>query len=245
MRVNGVDRINDGVKKADNSWLTDSKSKEFQNQIANEQNRLKDLAADNKLGEEEKEKKRKEIQQKITELNNQLRQHQMELRREKQEKNQKADMSEEEQRNGTAEEKFQDTGMQETGMRAMISADSAISHANASSNLVMAVEGRVRVLQAEIKQDEVYGKNTEQKKKELEKLEGKVVKLNGSKMNFLAKASREMKEAAQKELYNDERGLKKKKSGENTVAAPFSSVTKQKTGRYIKGNLFSNVDFHF
>lgn len=245
MRVNGIDRINEGVKKADNSWPTDSKSKEFQNQIASAQNRLKDLAADNKLGEEEKEKKRKEIQQKITELNNQLRQHQIELRREQQEANQKMKLSEEEKRTGVEEEKPQETGMRETGMRAMISADSAMGHATASNQLALAIEGKVRVLEAEIRQDEVYGKDTEKKKKELEKLEGKVVKLNGTKMNFLAKASKELGDAAEKEIHGDEKSLKKKKSNENMVAAPFSSAAGQKTSRYIKGNLFSNVNFYF
>ena len=245
MKVNGVDRINEGAKRADNSWLTDSKSKEFQNQIANAKNSLKDLAADNKLGEEEKEKKRKEIQQKITDLNNQLRQHQIELRREQQEKNQQAEMSEEDKRNGLNDEKAQETGMHETGMKAMISANSAIGHANATNNLAMAVESRARVLQAEIRQDEAYGKDTKQKQKELEKLEGKVVKLNGTKMNFLAKASQEMETAAERIRNGEDNKAKKKKGSENSVAAPFSSATRQKTGMYIKGNMFSNVDFHF
>ena len=59
---------------------TDSVSKNIQNQIANAQKQLKEISSNEDMTMEEKMKKRQEIQQEITTLNQQLRQHQIEKR---------------------------------------------------------------------------------------------------------------------------------------------------------------------
>ena len=64
----------------------DSVSKNIQNQIANAQQKLQDLSSNEELSLEDKMKKRQEIQQEITNLNQQLRQHQIEQRKEQQSK---------------------------------------------------------------------------------------------------------------------------------------------------------------
>ena len=64
----------------------DSVSKNIQNQIANAQQKLQDLSSNEELSLEDKMKKRQEIQQEITNLNQQLRQHQIEHRKEQQSK---------------------------------------------------------------------------------------------------------------------------------------------------------------
>ena len=63
---------------------TDSYSRNIQNQIANAQKQLQELSSNKDMTLEEKMNKRQEIQQQINDLNVQLRQHQMEQRREKQ-----------------------------------------------------------------------------------------------------------------------------------------------------------------
>ena len=246
MKIYDMNRHHAEVGRANADWQTDSKSKEFQNQIANAQNRLKDLTVDKELGEDEKSKKRQEIQQQITDLNNQLRQHQLQMQREMRE--QKADTkdSEEEQANGIRDEIEQPSVHAQTAREVILSANSAIKLAQAQGSLSMEMENRVRVLQTEIKQDARYGKDTEQKKNELEKLEKKAVKVKGAKMSYLANVSKEIKRGAELQKETD-RSFKKKKQTEsvNPAAASWNSSVKRKTDIYIQGNMFSHVDFHF
>ena len=58
----------------------DSYSKNIQNQIADAQKALQELSSNENLTMEEKRQKRQEIQQEIADLNQQLRQHQIEQR---------------------------------------------------------------------------------------------------------------------------------------------------------------------
>lgn len=246
MRVTGINGPAAMAEQANAISPTDSKSKEYQNQIANAQNRLKDLASDKELDEEEKEKKRKEIQQKITELNNQLRQHQIELRREQQEQKRSVELGEEESDARQAEEKSAEKETSHTGMKAVVSANVAVNHAKAQGHMAMAMEGRVRVLQSEIKLDEGRGEDTQKKQKELQKLQDKTTKVKGAKMNIITGAVREMKQAAENEIRMDKAfGKEKKRTTSDPVTSSLNINVKQKTDLYIKGNMFSNVDFHF
>lgn len=246
MKIYDRDRSYAEVGRANADRQTDSKSKEFQNQIADAQNQLKDLAADKELGEDEKEKKRKEIQQQIKELNSRLRQHQIQMQKEEREKRANVAVTDEKQGSGIKEETKETSVNAQTSVKAILSANTAIDHARKHGNMNLEMEGRVRVLQNEIKQDIQYGKNTEQKQKELEKLEKKAVKVKGAKMSYLASASREMKRAAETEKEAD-RTFKKKKQAEfvNPAAAPGNFSANRKTNIYIQGNMFSHVDFHF
>ena len=203
MKIYDVNRSHAEAGRVNADWQTDSKSKEFQNQIANAQSRLKDLAVDKELGDDEKEKKRKEIQQRIKELNNQLRQHQIQMQREEREKRANTEVSEEEQKSGINEEAKEIPVNARPDMKAILSANAAMDHAQKQGNIALEMEGRVRVLQTEIKQDIQYGKDTRQKEKELEKLEKKAVKVKGAKMSYLANASKEMKQARETERETD------------------------------------------
>lgn len=244
MKISSVNRINQEAERANAFQPSDSESKEVQNQISSAQKKLKELASDHQLNEEEKAKKRKEIQQQIAELNKQLKQHQMELRREK-EKEKASNVPEEEEEKRSFEEEAGAKGAAQNGIKAIISANSAISHAKAQGNLALSMEGRVRVLQSEISQDERYGKDTGQKQRELKKLEQKAVKVKGAKMSYLSKAAREMRESAAQERQTDKKSGSKRENISVNPASPLRSPAKSRTDIYIKGNMFSNVDFHF
>lgn len=246
MKINESNRVNVRTERAGMVQEVDSESKEFQNQIASAQNQLKELTANNELSAEEKAKKRQEIQKQITELNNQLRQHQMELRREQQEKEENGEkMSFGEQSESSQEEPLT-TGISQTGMKAIISAGSAISRAKAQGNVSMEIESRARVLQSEIKQDAEHGKDTKVKQKELEKLENKAIQAQGAKMEILTGAVREIRKAAEKEIQPDKKsGTGKKSSPDDKAAVVPNFATKKKTDAYITGKMFSNVEFHF
>ena len=83
MTVNGISGANNGMQAGSSGRITqmDSVSKNIQNQIANAQKKLQELSSNEELSIEDKMKKRQEIQQEINNLNQQLRQHQMEQRK--------------------------------------------------------------------------------------------------------------------------------------------------------------------
>ena len=87
MKINGFNGTNTQTGAMGMAQVNDSVSKNIQNQIANAQQKLQDLSSNEELSLEDKMKKRQEIQQEITNLNQQLRQHQIEHRKEQQRKN--------------------------------------------------------------------------------------------------------------------------------------------------------------
>ena len=82
MRINGVNKTAQSPGQAGMVQKEDAVSKSIRKQIANKQKELQNLSSNQEMEMEEKSKKRQEIMQEINDLNNQLRQHQMEQRRE-------------------------------------------------------------------------------------------------------------------------------------------------------------------
>ena len=80
MRINGFSGTNTQTGTMGMTQGNDSVSKNIQNQIANAQQKLQDLSSNEEMSLEDKMKKRQEIQQEINNLNQQLRQHQIEQR---------------------------------------------------------------------------------------------------------------------------------------------------------------------
>ena len=87
MTINGINGANAQMGQMGMNQATDSYSRNIQNQIANAQKQLQELSSNEDMSLEEKMKRRQEIQQQISDLNMQLRQHQMETRRQTQQKN--------------------------------------------------------------------------------------------------------------------------------------------------------------
>ena len=123
MRINGFSGTNTQTGTMGMTQGNDSVSKNIQNQIANAQQKLQDLSSNEELSLEDKMKKRQEIQQEITNLNQQLRQHQIEQRKEQQSKKSSMDDMVAGTKNTSAKK---GTGLSQAGMRAMISADSSM-----------------------------------------------------------------------------------------------------------------------
>ena len=84
MRINSINGTNTQTGTIGMAQANDSVSKNIQNQIANAQKKLQELSSNEELSIEDKMKKRQEIQQEINNLNQQLRQHQIEQRKEQQ-----------------------------------------------------------------------------------------------------------------------------------------------------------------
>lgn len=197
MKISGMNGTSPQAGQMGMMQGADARTQSIKDQIAKAQKQLQELSSDEKLSAEEKMKKRQELQKQITDLNNQLRQHQIELRREKQ---QAKDSSIEELTGGTKKTGRYDSkgaGLSKGSMKAMISADAALEQARVQEHTATSLEGRAGVLKAEIKQD--AGRGVEAKKEELAEVEQLAENATSSQIDTLGKANRELKEAEEEE----------------------------------------------
>mgnify|MGYP000848719279 CR=1 FL=1 len=199
MKINGFNGTNTQTGAIGMAQANDSVSKNIQNQIANAQQKLQDLSSNEELSLEDKMKKRQEIQQEITNLNQQLRQHQIEQRKEQQSKKSSMDDMVAGTKNTSAKK---GTGLSQAGMRAMISADSSMKQAKVQGSMATQMEGRAGVLESEIKQDAGKG-NTEKKEEELADLQAKAQSATAAQMSSLSDANKSMEEAAKTDNSTD------------------------------------------
>ena len=214
MKINGFNGTNTQTGAMGMAQANDSVSKNIQNQIANAQQKLQDLSSNEELSLEDKMKKRQEIQQEITNLNQQLRQHQIEQRKEQQSKKSSMDDMVAGTKNTSAKK---GTGLSQAGMRAMISADSSMKQAKVQGSMATQMEGRAGVLESEIKQDAGKG-NTEKKEEELADLQAKAQSATAAQMSSLSDANKSMEEAAKADNRTDAAETKKNQTqkAENT-----------------------------
>lgn len=220
MTINGINGTNRQMGRMGMSQATDSYSRNIQKQIANAQNQLQELSSNEEMTLEEKMKKRQEIQQQISDLNMQLRQHQMEQRKEKQRA--KASSMDDMLGGTKAKAGGKNTGLSQASMTAMLSADTSMKQAKVQGSVATELESRANILKAEIKQD---GGATEAKEKELAKLEQKAVDATASQMNTLEEANKAVEEAASAER-NDNKALDAKEE----KAAQAENRAEQKNG---------------
>lgn len=234
MIINGIQGINGTgahVKQMGTNQAADSYSKSIQNQIAYAQKRLQEISSNEDMSLEEKMKKRQEIQQQINDLNRQLRQHQMEQRREQQ---QTKSSSMGNMPGGAKAVKTgkESAGMSQAGMTAMISAGSALKQATIQGNAAKKLEGRAGVLESEIKLDKSRGGDTRAKKEELAELEQAAMKTTSSQMSTLNDANKTMEEAAKeddKDISTKEKETEEESSDSKNVQTAETTVTPQPT----------------
>ena len=220
MKINGINGANTLAGGMNMTKVTDSVSKNIQNQIANAQKQLQDISANKDMSIEEKMKKRQEIQQQITDLNNQLRQHQMELRKEKQ---QAKGSSMNDMLGGslksTPKASKQSAGLSQASMKAIMSADSAMAQAQIQGSAASRMEGKAGVLEVEIKLDSARGGNVEAKKEELAEVQEKATAAQNAQLNTLATANKELEEAAKADQQTEKADDKDKKTDKKDAVA--------------------------
>lgn len=211
MKINGINGANTQMGQMEMNQATDSYSRNIQSQIANVQKQLQELSSNEEMTLEEKMKKRQEIQQQISDLNMQLRQHQAEQRKEKQQ----AKASSMDDMIGGTKSKAGEKGigMSQASMTAMISADTSIKQAKVQGSVATSMEGRAGVLESEIKNN--HGADVTKKKEELADVTQKAQAATASQMNTLAETNKAMEEAAVAERGdNKTSGVKEEKTGQ-------------------------------
>ena len=212
MKINGINGANTQIGGMNMMQSNDSVSKNLQSQIANAQKQLQELSANKEMSLEEKMKKRQEIQQQIADLNNQLRQHQIEQRKEQQAKKSSMDDMLGGSKKTASKAGNQSTGLSQASMKAMISADSAMAQAQVQGSVATKMEGRAGVLESEIKLDMARGDDVEKKKEELAEVEQKAVQAESAQMNTLATANKELEEALRADQQAEKTDDKDKKT---------------------------------
>jgi len=198
MRVDGIKGADSQISGVNLMQTNDSFSKMIQSQIANAQEQLQKLSENNDMSVEEKMKRRQEIQQQITDLNHQLRQHQIVQRRANQGKDNVIERNLSTKRADKSGKGAQQ-GMRASTMRVIISADAAMSQAQVQSSVATRMEGRAGVLEAEIKQDSANGKSVESKQEDLIEVQQKLATTETSQMNVLSVVNKRLEEATDAE----------------------------------------------
>ena len=196
MRINGFNMQNMKAFGFGKQTSTDSVSKSIQNQISNAQKQLQELSSNKDMSAEAKMEKRKEIQQQITDLNNQLREHQLEQRKEKQQLQNSIINDMLGGMNKSTMTTKQSVG---SSMMSLISADFAIKGARIQNSMLTKMEGRVGVLEAQIKQDIRNGGNAEAKMKELDEIKEKMETTKTAYINSLTDVNKQLEDTSKTE----------------------------------------------
>lgn len=241
MKINGLNGTNSQIGGM-NMNANDSVGKSIQNQIANAQKQLQELSANKELSMEEKMKKRQEIQQEITDLNNQLRQHQIEQRMKKQQAKSTSmnDMLGGSKKTAPKAGK-QGAGMSQASMTAIISADSAMARAQVQGSVAGQLEGKAGVLEAEIKLDAARGGNVEAKQEELAEVQQRAATAENAQLNTLSNANKELEAAAkadqQAEKAEDKEKAVDKKTDKKVDQEPdkMAAVSDKKEDKKVDG----------
>ncbi|MCM1122261.1 MAG: FlxA-like family protein [Eubacterium sp.] len=229
MIISGVSGsgIQPGAMEMGAEGQADAVSKDLQKQIEQLQKQMKELSANQEMPMEVKMKKRQELQKQISDLEVQLRQHQMEVKREaamkkREEKGSMDDLlgTKKQGRQGDS----QGSGMSAGSMEALISADTSMKQAGVHGSTAKKMEGRANVLETEIQLDRGRGgsSNADFKEEELARIKETAQQATASQMESLAQASEAAQNAAaadkDQKAGNAKTGGKDQKDG-NTKAA--------------------------
>ncbi|NDO48989.1 hypothetical protein FMM75_05960 [Lachnospiraceae bacterium MD335] len=183
-----------------NSRGTDAYSKSLQKQIMETQKQLQELSGNEEMTSEMKMKKRQELQKQISDLNMQLRQHQMEERRKAQQEKQEKQA----QRKPQKDKDDGADGLSKGSMRAMISAEGSLKLAKQQGSKANEMQNGADIKRSEIKLDGGSSTRTagdsaavSSKWDDVEDMEQKAKAATASQMSFLAKAQDEVSKAAE------------------------------------------------
>ncbi len=235
MTINGISRADTQMGQRGMNQAADSYSRNIQNQIASAQKQLQDISSNEDMTMEEKMKKRQEIQKQISDLNMQLRQHQMEQRKEKQQAK-KSSMNDVSGGTGNKKAGGRSGGFSKAGMTAIISADNSIKQAQIQGSVAVQMEGRAGVLQSEIKLDQATGSDTRKKEEELAETEQKAQAAASSQLSTLADADKKMEEAAQADS-RDEKDAKNDKDAKKDKNVKNDKQAKYVNSKHTDGNV--------
>lgn len=204
MRIGNLDGTTTATEPKKMLHGNDFISKTIQSQIQNLQEKRQKLADDSDMSIDEKMKKKQEIQQEISNLNNQLREHLREQRKKLQESknNSMDDVVGERQKTDRKDNNTQSSGLSQASMKAIISADSTLKQAVVQDGVVTRMEGKAAVLESEIKNDKNRGYSAVEKESELANVKNKITKATASYVKILGDANDSIIKVSETNLKN-------------------------------------------
>lgn len=237
MVINGLGGTNAQMSPIGSAQANDPVAKDLQRQISEAQKQMQELASNKEMSAEDKMKKRQELQQKVSDLNMQLRQHQIDKRKEKQQE--KASSDDVFNPNGKSNQVQSKTGAQNTGlsqssMEAMISADVSVKQANTQGSVATKMNDRAGVLEVEIKLDSARHNDVGRKQAELADVKQKAEEATAAQLGTLAEANETLKEAAKAE--NNDADTKKDGEDSNKTGAENADSTAAKSGAVVENS---------
>lgn len=235
MQIDGIQGAG-GAASASQPPITkaeDAVSKNIKRQISEIQKKIQELSQKQDMSLEEKMKKRQEYNQQIADLNAQLRQHEIEVRQEKQQpkENSMEDMS----GGGKSQDEAQNkdsVSISAKGMEALISADSSKKQSKVYGHVAKDLQARMRTVSSEISMDESRGVAASEKTDALADLEESAENAISKQIGTLSKAASEMEEAAKETGKGKETGKDKETGNGKTeeAAAYFYEEDAEKDG---------------
>lgn len=221
MKIQATDNFNSQAV-PNRAGQEDAFTKRLKSQIADVQKKMQELSSNQDMSMEEKMKKRQELQKQISDLNMQLRQHQIELRKEKMQQKQATEKDTKQKKdNEKADE--DNAGLSEAGMRAVMSAESSIKQSKIQGNVATRMEDRAGVLKTEIK---IGHGDVESKKEELADVEQKAMNAKASQFSTLGKAESELE------------GVSRAENDEDTMASTEKENVQEETREEKKKRAF-------
>lgn len=187
MQITGVQASNNYQKPINNSQ-EDAVIKNAQKQIEALNKQLQTLSENEDMEPKIKAEKKQELQKQINELNTQIRQREIELRKEKQTANQPSESNPRQAKN----EESSGAGFTKSVTGGLISVSNALKGAKDLNGLNKRLTGRAGELNAEIKADLSRGADTAAKEKELEKVNKGIKSTAEGSVKMLADAKEEL-----------------------------------------------------
>ncbi len=232
MQVNGVNGGNGFRAAGTASPAQDAVSRSIKQQIANLQKQMQQLSSNQDMGAEEKMKKRQELQKQISDLNIELRQHQMEQQQAERARAQKKqkESAEVEELTGTKKASGEAGGISQAGMQSIISADASLAQAKVQGSVAKQAEGRANVLKAEIKQDGP-GKSAEMKEEQLARVEQTKATASAAQADTRGKANEALQEAGSEKDGTTPKAEDRKTKEEKTDRPQKEKEEKEETGQ--------------
>ncbi len=227
-----------------NSRGTDAYSKSLQKQIMETQKQLQELSGNEEMTSEMKMKKRQELQKQISDLNMQLRQHQMEERRKAQQEKQEKQA----QRKPQKDKDDETDGLSKGSMRAMISAEGSLKLAKQQGSRANEMQNGADIKRSEIKLDGGSSTRTagdsaaiSSKWDDVEDMEQKAKVATASQMSLLAKAQDEVSKAGEADTKADRTDKTDERGNAKTQKADDVSVEADENGEAAEGILTQGV----
>lgn len=214
MKIGGVNEVGGSVQAQMPQAGSDPVSKELERQIAEAKQAMQELSGAEGKSPEEKMQARQELQKKITSLEQQLRQHQIEQRKEQQ--NGKNEVDELTGADRRQNQDGDEAVFSKEGMNALVSADSAMKQAKVQGHVSRRMEAEAQTLRTEIKLDAGKG-NVEKKQEALADLEQRAVNAMQAQGETLTGAAEKLHEASEKENEQEEQQVTEEEEQEEEV----------------------------